>query len=207
MADEPLNTVFLNDKIDRIRQGDPSASNDLIRKAQYCLEKVAARMLRGFPAVERWEQPQDVLQSAMLRLLRALEAVRPRDTREFYVLAAEQIRRELIDLVRHYAGREGIGSNYSSGVLEPQAKGQPPAVEPLTQNEVEHFDQWRAFHEAVAELPEEIRNVFGLRYYHGWHINQIAELFELNERTVRRMWNDACAQLKVRLNGDWPDPE
>src|SRR5262245_30760371 len=133
MADEPLNTVFLNDRIDRLRKGDVAASNELIRKAQCRLEKVAARMLRGFPAVQRWEQPQDILQSAMLRLLRALEAVRPGNTRDFYVLAAEQIRRELIDLVRHYTGRDGIGSHYSSGVLEPHVNGTPPAVEPLTQ--------------------------------------------------------------------------
>jgi hypothetical protein len=54
-------------------------------------------MLRGFPAVQRWADTRDVLQASLLRLLHALEEVRPSSSRDFFGLAAEQIRRELLD--------------------------------------------------------------------------------------------------------------
>ena len=39
-------------------------------------------MLRDYPRVGRWEQTDDVLQNALLRLWRALEDVRPATARE-----------------------------------------------------------------------------------------------------------------------------
>ena len=71
-------------------------------------------MLGRFPNVRRWADTDDVLQNAQLRLLHALETVRPDSTRRFFGLAAKQIRWELIDLARHFYGAEGIGANHAS---------------------------------------------------------------------------------------------
>ena len=40
--------------------------------------------------------------------------MRPDSTRAFFGLAAEQMRRELLDLARHYYGPEGEGANHDS---------------------------------------------------------------------------------------------
>ena len=56
------------------------------------------------------EQTDDVLQNAVVRLLRALEEVRPPSVRAFFGLAATQMRRELLDLARRYQGRGGPGT-------------------------------------------------------------------------------------------------
>src|SRR5213078_3815293 len=60
------------------------------------------KMLGQFPAVKSWEDTHDVMQNSLLRLLRSLRELRPNSTREFFGLASEQIRRELLDLVKHY---------------------------------------------------------------------------------------------------------
>jgi DNA-directed RNA polymerase specialized sigma24 family protein len=41
--------------------------------------------------------------------------------------------------------------------------------------------------------------VFGLTFYHGWTQSQIAELFQVSDRQVRRLWADACRQLQAAV--------
>ena len=42
----------------------------------------------------------------------------------------------------------------------------------------------------------------GLIYYHGWTQAQVAELFQVNVRTVRRWWEAALVKLHRVLKGD-----
>src|SRR5262245_22819150 len=104
MVDPAAQTTQMVDWLDRMRAGDDSARNELIRGFQGRLELLARKMVGRDPRVARWVDAEDVLQNALLRLLRALESVQPDSTRDFFGLAAEQIRRELLDLARHYYG-------------------------------------------------------------------------------------------------------
>ncbi|MCD0463070.1 LamG-like jellyroll fold domain-containing protein [Roseiconus lacunae] len=70
------------------------------------LRVLASKMLGRFPRVRRWAETDDVLQDSIIRLHRALAEVRPESPRQFYGLAATQIRRELIDLARKHDGPE-----------------------------------------------------------------------------------------------------
>src|SRR5438093_6684777 len=107
MADDVVNTVQLNEWVDRLRAGDRAASDELLRTVCGRLERLARKMLQRFPNVHRWADTGDVLQNSLMRLLRALEEVRPGSVRDFFGLAAEQMRRELLDLARHYYGPQG----------------------------------------------------------------------------------------------------
>src|SRR5690348_15919315 len=104
MSEPSLHTVQLQDWLKRIRAGDLSAREELLRSVAGRLEALAGQMLQRFPTVRRWADAADVLQNALLRLLRSLETVDVRSTRDFYGLAATQIRRELLDLTRHFRG-------------------------------------------------------------------------------------------------------
>ena len=64
------------------------------------------------------------------------------------------------------------------------------------------FDKWVAFHEEVEKLPVEEREVIGLVFYHGFSQAEIADLFQVSERTVQRRWQSAVARLKNTF-GDW----
>jgi RNA polymerase sigma factor (sigma-70 family) len=66
------------------------------------------------------------------------------------------------------------------------------------------LDLWTAFHEAVERLPAEEREVVGLVFYHGWTQSQVAELFQVSERTIARRWHSACLQLQTMLDGRLP---
>src|SRR5271169_3282825 len=102
--------------IDRLRSGDRSARDELLGHASERLTRLTRKMLRDFPGVKRWEQTDDVLQNAALRLCRALGEVQPATVADFFRLAAAQIRRELLDLARRYSGARGLGVNYASRV-------------------------------------------------------------------------------------------
>jgi RNA polymerase sigma-70 factor (ECF subfamily) len=140
-----------------------------------------------------------VVQNAAVRLLRSLRQVNPppATTREFFGLAAAEIRRELLDLARsaraaRRGGEERV--NTASGWEGPADDRDP----------VEDLERWEAFHEAMARLPAEEREVMGLAFYHGWTQTQIAALFQVSERTVARRWNSACLQLQTMLDGKLP---
>ena len=61
--------------IDRLRSGDATARDELLAHAVDRLTRLTRKMLRDFPGVHRWEETDDVLQNAVLRLCRALEEV------------------------------------------------------------------------------------------------------------------------------------
>ena len=52
------------------------------------------RMMGDFERVRRWAETDDVLQNALVRLLKVLGSVKPQTSRDFLALASLQIRRE-----------------------------------------------------------------------------------------------------------------
>jgi RNA polymerase sigma-70 factor (ECF subfamily) len=202
MADTALHIIQMQRCLERMRAGDPAAREELFRITCDRLERLARRMLRQFPQVRRWAETGDVLQNALLRLLRTLENLKPDSTRAFFGLAAQEIRRELIDLARQLYGPEGLGANHDSN--GPHDGAQLP-VEPIdTSHDTADLDRWYRFHQAVENLPTEHREVVSLIFYHGWTRAQVADLFQVNERTIRRRWQEALLRLHAALAGPLP---
>jgi RNA polymerase sigma-70 factor (ECF subfamily) len=185
---DDLDTKSLHDLVARHRAGDRAALDGLVRRTADRLARVARKMLRGFPAVRAREETGDVLQSALLRLTRALRQVTPASVRDYYRLAAEQIRRELLDLARRYRRRP-------AGQLGDADPAEPASASP------DDLGRWAALHEAVERLPTDEREVFCLTFYHGWTQPQIAELLQMSDRQVRRVWAAACLRLNQAVGG------
>jgi RNA polymerase sigma-70 factor (ECF subfamily) len=200
MTQPPFDTSHLQAWLERMRAGDASARDELLRSIVGRLEGLARKMLRRFPAVQRSHEADDVLQNSLLRLLRALETVDPTSTRAFFGLAAAQIRRELLDLSRRCA-RSPRGSPGNPETLSPPGD---TGLEAPALAEDSDLDRWAAFHEAVEKLPAAEREVVGLVFYQGWTQAQVAELFGVTERTVRRGWHAACVRLKESLGTAFP---
>lgn len=195
---DPFNTVALRGWVDRLRAGDRTAHNDLIRACRGRLEALARRMLRGSPRVGRWVEADDVFQAAALRLLRALETTDVADTRGFFCLAATVTRCELIDLARHFLGPRGVGANHAS-----HTDGTPPP-NPAAPSDDADLDRWAALHEAVGRLPADEREAFELAFYHDWTQDRIAALAGVHVRTVRRHYRRAVHLLTEALGGRFP---
>ena len=189
--------------LDRLRAGDGSARDPLIALAQARFVALARAMLRRYPHVRRWEQTDDLLQAALMRLHRSLAEVRPDGLQHFDNLAAAQIRRELIDLARHYHGPEGLGAHHHTDGADPGdrldrvADGSRP----------ETLAEWAAFHEAVGRLPEEERQVMELLWYRGLTHAQAAEALGVATKTIQRRWASARLLIRDALDGESPRSE
>jgi RNA polymerase sigma-70 factor (ECF subfamily) len=180
--------------LDRLHAGDLDARDELLRGVGDRLERLARKMLDRFPTVRGWADYGDVAQNATLRLLRALEVVRPPTVRAFFGLAAEQMRRELLDLARQANRARRLGMAAPGG---DETVVDYPA-------DRDDLDLWQQFHDAVEQLPTAEREVVSLIYYHGWSRPQVGALLQMADRTVRRRWLSACQRLRERLHGRLP---
>jgi RNA polymerase sigma-70 factor (ECF subfamily) len=139
-----------------------------------------------------------VVQNALIRLYRALEAVRPPTLRDFYRLATTEIRRELIDLVRHHFGPHGDGRHHHS--VKETAEPDPANLT----LESSQLAVWTEFHRQVEALPEEEREVFDLIWYQDLSHTEAGQVLGVHPRTVKRRWHAACQKLHEAVGGDLP---
>lgn len=183
--------------LSRACTGDVQAVDDLLGRVSLRLTNLAQRMLGEFPRVRRWAETGDVLQNALVRLVNALKSVKPASPRDFFALASLQIRRELIDLVRHYHGANGIGANHHSA---PPEGAWPP--EPAdTGGEPCSLLQWGELHAQIEDLPPEEREIVGLLFYQSLTQQEASDVLNVSLRTVQRRWHSALVQLHRRWKG------
>jgi RNA polymerase sigma-70 factor (ECF subfamily) len=201
-------STYLQQCLDRLRAGDRSARAELLAGACGRLGELARTMLRDYRRLRRWEQTDDVVQSALVRLHRSLEDVTPPTPRDFYRLAALQIRRELLDLARHYFGPEGCGRHHHTNAAGDDAgRASRPAYEsPDVSHEPGNLAAWGEFHRQADALPDEEREVFDLVWYQGLKHTEAAALLNVSARTVKRRWQAACLRLHEALGGELPGP-
>jgi RNA polymerase sigma-70 factor (ECF subfamily) len=189
-------TAELHDRLARLRAGSPEAREAVIEHACDRLRLLCRRTLRAYPGVRRWCETDDVLQNALIRLHRALASVRPESARQFYGLAATQIRRELLDLAKHFQGAEGIGCNHhSDGGASAAGRADDPS-------RPETAEAWTRFHERVEALPEEEREVVMLLWYGDLSQPEAATVLGVSLATVKRRWQSARLRL-CELLEDW----
>jgi len=197
-------TVRLQRCLDRLRAGDAAARDELLANSCERLRRLTRKMLNDNRRVRRWEDTGDVLQNALIRLCRALQVVSPPTARDFYRLAAAQIRRVLIDLARHYYGPLGLGAHHASQAAG-DSRRSPSGVEPIdASNDPGRIALWTEFHAAVERLPDEEREVFDLLWYQGLTQAAAAAVIGVSDRTVKSRWRSARLRLYEALGGTLP---
>jgi RNA polymerase sigma factor (sigma-70 family) len=197
-------THYLQNCLDRLRIGDVAAREDLLRRSQERLLTLTRRMLAGFPHVKRFEQTDDVLQNVFLRLAKMLDQMAVVSVGDYLRLAATNIRRELIDLARHYYGPRGLGANLvqlAPGMLEDFPRAMVEHSPAKGRTRALTLADWTEFHEQVAQLQEEDREVFDLLWYEGLTRDEVAALLGLSLSTVKRRWLSARLNLMNALGG------
>jgi RNA polymerase sigma-70 factor (ECF subfamily) len=208
MAEASHDSRQLQVWIDRLQSGDLAAREGLLEHACERLRRLTRHMLRGYARLHLWEETDDVLNNALLRLWGALQQVVPTSIREFYGLASLQIRRELIDLARRYFGPEGVAAN-QAGPGQGGSADTPLAAaleKADTTHEPSRLAVWSEFHQHVEALPPEEREVFDLIWYQGIPQGEAAALLGLSERTLKRRWWSARQRLHQALEGRLPEP-
>ena len=179
------------------------------RLVEWTIEHVratASRMLRGFPRVRRWDETDDVIQGAALRLSRALDAVTPADGRQLLGLMSLQVRRELIDLARKYASEESFARHHDTNAIAVAGEHlmrSEAAVDPHSPPGDE-VDAWTRFHDVAGRLDEDERELFNLVWYLGLRQEDAARVLGCSVRTVARRWELTKKHLLAGLGGQEP---
>jgi RNA polymerase sigma-70 factor (ECF subfamily) len=166
---------------------------ELIARSYERLAAVARRLL-GPAYRDRPEDTSGLLAEAYMRLESSLAAVKPESVRQYLGLAALQMRRALIDLIRKERGRSGkyetpksldVGAGTTTG-----GGGNVPAAPP------EGDADWRLeLMEAIGRLDEDEREVVDLLFFNDLTQLESAGLLGIDESTVKRRW----ARARVRL--------
>jgi RNA polymerase sigma factor (sigma-70 family) len=204
MGEPPGHTTQLQCWLDLMRAGNSQARERLIEHACERLRLITRKMLRDSPKIHRWEETDDVFIAAVTKLHRSLEAVQPESVRDFYNLAATQIRRVLVDLARRYYGPEGLGANYDTGAVAPDGKDAARHDRADFTGEPASVMEWTEFHQQVESLPEEEKAVFSLLWYSGLTQQEATHALGISERTLRRRWRSARVSLYEALGGEPP---
>ena len=201
MADD--STTQLQLLIDRFNANDPGARDELLQRAGERLRRIARKMLQDFSRVKKWEDTDDVLQNALIRLMRALNAVSVASTAEFFRLAATQIRRELLDLARRYSGRESAAGKRASQTESSIAEGPRGAARErgTTTHDPKALAAWSEFHKQIGALPDEEREVVDLLWYQGLTRMEVATLLKVSESTIKRRWLAGRLRLQEAMRG------
>jgi len=196
---EPASSTQLQALLDRLNAGDDSARDFLVQHSVERFRLLARRMFRQQSDLRKFDETDDVLQKALVRLHRALVTVKPPDVRAFIGLAARQIRWVLRDLAHQAAAARHI--NYINDVPLEDVEPAAPVSEPSS------VVEWSDFHARIEALPEEEREMFDLLFYEGVSQPEAAIVLQTSLRTVKRRWQRARLMLQQALRGEWPSLE
>jgi RNA polymerase sigma-70 factor (ECF subfamily) len=160
-------------------------------------------MLQTFPTVRRWNETEDVVQNAAMRLYRALGDTVPRDARGFSGLASLQVRRELLDLAKKHAGPQFHAARHETNYrfLDGENRAKVDDAHDRTES-YDQLERWTRLHEAAADLPEEERELFHLVWYLGLQQEAASALLGCSVRTVKRRWESAKSLLAAAVSGN-----
>lgn len=194
-------TILFQNSLDRLKQGDATASGELISSISRRLIVLARRMLRDDPRVSQREQSEDVLQQAAMCLQRRLADVVTETPQDFLRLAASQVRRELMDLARHNFSHAGSGANHAdTSPSTDNANSSTVDIEvETTCCNPQQLAVWSNFHQAVELLPDIEQRVVDLLWYHELSPAEAAEILQVPERQVRRSWQSARLSLQKKV--------
>src|SRR5262245_50612508 len=190
--------------LQRWAQGEQVARDELLGLASDWLRRLVAVMLADYPRVRRWGPTDDVLQIALLLLWQALRDLKPSTPREFCGLATLQIRRELIDLARHYVGPHGPSAHHVThdSPLTDAPCGFAPAGD--TSYNPARLATSTDFHNQIALLPPDLRAAFETRWYLNLPYAEAAELLGISVSSVIRHYQAACRTLGEVFKGELP---
>ena len=169
--------------------GDQAALDRLSERVYSELRRMAHRYMKN-------ERQANTLQSAGLvhEVYLRLVDVRTVDWREraqFYAMAAQMMRRILVDAARARASKKRGGSAAKVNIDDAAVLSPEPDQSIL------------ALHEALAtfsQLAPRQARVVELRYFGGLTEEEIVAALDISPRTVRRDWSFAKAWLSRELN-------
>jgi RNA polymerase sigma factor (sigma-70 family) len=201
-------TAVLQQQFDKAVVGDAEARQRLLEIIRDRLVRQARRFLHGRCArLEPFEQTDDVVQELYVKILRNQD--------RFWVNARGEPIRSLAELFGHTSAwmrdvlcdllRKAYGRNDNRPGVLPlvgSLSDTSPPFEPANSTyDGEKLRRWTEFHEAAARLPDDLRAVFDLLWYHELSQAEAAKLLGIAVPTVKLRWMKARLQVQRTLGG------
>ena len=189
-------TSELADLLEKLRQGDPDARCRVVECRRGSAEEVDPQDAPWLPEGSPLGRNRRVSRTLFFASTVHWPTCGLKGYAEFYALAGMQIRRELLDLAKHFQGAQGIGAKHHS---DRGRAAERKCADPL---EPETLEAWARFHEAVGCLPDEEREVVQLVWYDGMKRPEAAAVLGVSLATLKRRWQSARLHLSELLE-DW----
>ncbi|MCA1630341.1 MAG: sigma-70 family RNA polymerase sigma factor [Acidobacteria bacterium] len=188
MTDEGGSPQGVTQLLERWRGGDEAALGELLPLVEQELRRLARAYMRRERA-DHTLQPTALVNEAYLRMIDQRGA-RWQNRAQFFGVAAQLMRRVLVDHARARRAQKRGGTQFSVSLCHADGVGLQPDADLL------------AVHEALEELakidPQQER-VVELRFFGGLSIEETAEALGVGHATVEREWKMARAWLRGRL--------
>jgi len=192
LSNPPTSGADVTQLLKRWRKGSRDAESELMERVQGELRRLAAGYLRHDRA-GRTLQPTAVVNEAYIRLL-PQRGVSWENRAHFFGIAAKMMRRVLVDHARRKRAIKrdaGPADPVSiSGVPSPAREADPVDV--------------LALHTALsslAELDKRQSEIVEMRFFAGLTVEEVAEVLNISEATVKREWSTAKMWLKHQMRG------
>lgn len=183
-CESPDITVLL----DKWRRGDSEAGNQLMEAVYGELHRIAAREMRR-ESEGHTLQTTAVVHEAYLRMCRS-SPIEWNDRAHFFAVAAQQLRRVLVDHARRVKSDKRGGGLVKLSVLDSDSPAEGLQERVL------------AVHEALSELegldPRAAKAV-ELRFFGGLTESEAAEVLQISVATLKRDWDFAKSWLTDKL--------
>jgi RNA polymerase sigma factor (TIGR02999 family) len=174
--------------IRRARAGDAAANERLYEAVYDDLRQMAGQLLKGSRGEAR---PTSLVHETYLRLAKA-SSLGITDRRHFFAVAAKAMRQLVVDRVRAKTRHKRGGADRPVSLTEVAAE---PKVEARAEEALaidQALDRLAAIDASLAELVE-------LRFFADLTLEEIAELHQRSERSLKRDWRKARAFLHAQL--------
>jgi RNA polymerase sigma factor (TIGR02999 family) len=186
---EPPDSHAITAVLQRWRSGDKDAGNRLIELVYDELHRIAAREMRREHG-EHTLQTTAVVHESYLRICQS-EPIDWRDRAHFYAVAAQQLRRVLVDHARRLHSEKRGGRILKVPLLESDGAA------------IEIDERLLAVDEALARLealdPRAAR-VVELRFFGGFSEADAAAALQISIATLKRDWDFAKTWLTGQLS-------
>lgn len=172
--------------LQRVNGGDAQAREEMIALVYRELHRLAARVMHGENAGHTL-QATALVSEAYLKLFGGAP-VKPNDSQHFFALAAQQMRRILVDHARAKHANKRGGVKVSLDEMY-QISSEPDAGLVLVDEALKELQ----------ELDAEAAHVVELKFFGGYTDQETANIMGINVAKVRRDWEFARAWLHHQL--------
>ena len=181
-----------------MRGGDSAARERAFEYVWLRFEVVARRLKARYPALASYEQPSDLFQGALLKLLKKYRDHPdqiPDDPALLRIQVAGSLHDVCVELVRKYLGPHAPARVHARPEVADRVKDETSVSGRLVREEENAMALL-----AVDELPTGPREAVRLRYSgEGMPYREIAETFGVDVSTVKRWVRGALRDLRGRL--------